>query len=106
MIVCRSSYPREWATDQLAVATAGEGVGDLRAGEDRIAARGGREDDVGLGQVPVDFRQRQRDAAMPARQVLRMRERAVGDEQALDLAFDEVARGEFDRFAQIGRAHV
>src|SRR5690606_33241406 len=46
------------------VAARGQGGGDLRPRQDRRAAGGGREHDVGQEQVAVEFVQRQRHAAV------------------------------------------
>ena len=49
--------------------------------------------------------QRQRDAAVALRELLRVRERAVGDQQALDLRLREMARDQFDGFAGADQQH-
>ena len=78
---------------------------DLGAMQDGRARGGGGNDHVGFRQVPVQLCQRQRDAAMAAGQVLRVRQGAVGDEHALRLGLGQVARGQFDGFAGADQQH-
>ena len=78
----------------------------LRAVQDRRARGGGGNHHVGLGQVPVQFFQRQGDAAVAAGQVLRVGEGAVGHQQAAHLAGDQVAGHQFDGLAGADQQHV
>ena len=73
----------------------------------RIGSRAAvaRNHHVGFGQVAIEFGQRRGVAAVARGQVLRVGERAVGDQQALGPRLHQVARGQFDRFAGADQQH-
>src|SRR5690606_33991265 len=72
---------REVQQQHRPVPTLGQRLLHLRAVQYRLPAGGGRQHHVGLAQVLVEFGQRQGNATVAAGQFLRVRERAVGDQQ-------------------------
>ncbi len=79
---CRAAPPGRAAASAGAGAAA-SAAATCGALQDRVAAGGGGDHDVGFGQMPVQFRQRQRHAAVARGQFLRVGQGAVGDQQPL-----------------------
>ena len=78
---------------------------DLDQAQHRLAAGGGREHHVGLGQVAVQFLQRQGVAAVAAGQVLGVGQGTVGHQQPAHAPLGQVPGGQFDGFAGTDQQH-
>jgi len=78
---------------------------DRQSRKHRFATRGRADHDVGFREVPFEILQRQRDATEAMRELLRVFERAVGNEDPLGLGIDQVARGKLDGFASADQQH-
>jgi hypothetical protein len=77
---------------------------DLRARDDRRAARGRADHEVGLGEVPAELGQAQGLGAERLGQRFGVRVGPVRDHEAPDAGVVEVAGGQLDRVAGARRA--
>src|SRR5690606_16139263 len=96
---------REVQQQHRPVPALGQRLLHLRAVQYRLPTGGGRQHYVGLAQVLVEFGQRQRNATVAAGQFLRVRERAVRDQQPSNPCLDEMAGRQFDGLAGADQQH-